>query len=427
VSRPILKSSPLALAQEAKSIFEAADMQGRALTADERVYVEQLLERAEERGHAEQRLKATGLFGNGGPMLPAGGFEFGHPQTIGEAFTSSEQYKAFFGPGGARPERWSMPPIEVPYTGVKGTLLEGSGSPGSGTGGGLVPTPMVVPGVVQTLFFPLNAEQLFDSGITDSNTVRYIVEGTATSGAGGVAEGGTKPESTLGLSTKDEPVRKVATFLPVSDELLEDAAGIQNFLNSRLGFFVAYEVERELWRGTSGGNEVQGLLTSRGVPVYTGGTADNKAVQIFKALNSMRGSQFIEPDWIAMHPTDYQIIRLLTDTAGQFFGGGPFLGPYGNATDITSGNSVTQGMTDTLWGKPLYVSAGIGGAGTAIIGTKANARVWNRGGLRVEASNSHASFFQTDLVALRAERRLALAVYRAGGYVECRLAVGPGG
>jgi hypothetical protein len=35
---------------------------------------------------------------------------------------------------------------------------------------------------------------------------------------------------------------------------------------------------------------------------------------MFKARNSMRGSAFLEPEWVAMHPTDYEAIRLLTDT-----------------------------------------------------------------------------------------------------------------
>jgi HK97 family phage major capsid protein len=407
--------------------IDAIEREGRGdnIDPDEYAEIEKLIDQAAQAARVEDQIKSIG-HKIGAPPSSFGAY--GRPMSPGEIFTSSEHYKALFGPGGSRGEQWTIPPIEIAGPAAfKGTLLEGSGAPGSGSGGGLVPSPMVVPGVVQTLFFPLNAEQLFDSGITDSNTVRYIVEGTAVSGAGGVAEGGTKPESNLGLSTKDEPVKKVATFLPISDELLEDAAGIQQFLNGRLGFFIAYEVERELWRGASGGNEVQGLLTSRGVPVYTGGTADNKAVQIFKALNSMRGSAFIEPEWIVMNPTDYQVIRLLTDTAGQFFGGGPFLGPYGNVSDVTSGNNVSPGITDTLWGKPLYVSAAVGGPGTAVIGTRANAKVWNRGGLQVTASNSHSNYFQMDLVALRAERRLALSVYRASGFVECRMAVGPGG
>jgi hypothetical protein len=215
-NRPILKSSPLALAQEAQAMFARADAEGRVLDQDEREYVDTLLTRAEERGDAERRLKATGLFGDGtGPLMSAGDYAAGAAMTPGEIFTSSDAYKSLFGPGGGRGEKWSIPPIEIAgHWQTKGTLLEGSGAPGSGSGGGMVPVPQVIPGVVTQLFFPLNAEQLFDSGITDSNTVRYVIEGTATSGAAGVAEGGTKPESTLGLSTKDEPIKKIATFLP---------------------------------------------------------------------------------------------------------------------------------------------------------------------------------------------------------------------
>jgi hypothetical protein len=66
---------------------------------------------------------------------------------------------------------------------MKGTLLEGSGAPGSGTGGGLIPVPQVVPGVVAKLSTPLVLEDLLSSGQATTNTVRFAVEGTATSGA----------------------------------------------------------------------------------------------------------------------------------------------------------------------------------------------------------------------------------------------------
>jgi hypothetical protein len=119
-----------------------------------------------------------------------------------------------------------------------------------------------------------------------------------------------------------------------------------------LTLFVKIEEERQLIRGTSGGNEVQGLLTSRSVPVYAGGTAaGNKAVQLFKAMNGLRGSAFLEPDWTIMNPTDWQDIRLLTDTAGQFFGGGPFQGPYGNGQNRDASNQLSP-AADMVWNKP---------------------------------------------------------------------------
>lgn len=74
-----------------------------------------------------------------------------------------------------------------------------------------------------------------------------------------------------------------------------------------------------------------------------------------------------------------------------------------------------------LWGKPAYVTSAIGGAGTALIGTTEGAQVWSRRGVRVESTNIHASNSTADTTAIRAERRLALSVYRPGAYVEVRL------
>jgi hypothetical protein len=116
-----------------------------------------------------------------------------------------------------RGESWSSGLVDVGPVGLqaKGTLLE---SPGGG-GGALVSVPYVVPGIVDKLFQPLTVENLLLSGQTPSPSVRYITQGTATSGAAGVAEGGVKPESTIGMVTADEPIKKIATVTVCSDEI----------------------------------------------------------------------------------------------------------------------------------------------------------------------------------------------------------------
>jgi HK97 family phage major capsid protein len=164
------------------------------------------------------------------------------------------------------------------------------------------------------------------------------------------------------------------------------------------------------------------VLTSRGVPVYAGGTAvGNKAVQLFIAMNGVRGSAFVEPEWIVIHPTDYQELRLLRDTAGQFLGGGPFQGPYGAGANLGASGQIT-GAIDSIWNKAVYVTAGMGGAGTALVGSRAAGQVWSRGGLNVEATNSHSTYFTSNLTAIRAERRLGLTLYRPAALCEVRLA-----
>jgi HK97 family phage major capsid protein len=342
-------------------------------------------------------------------------------KSLGEEFTDSGAYKAAvdaYKSSGRLPSNFSTGAVGLS---MKGTLLEGAG----GGGGAVASTvPQVVPGIVDKLFQKLTFADLILQGQASTSSFRYVVEGTATSGAAGVAEGGTKPESTLGLTTTDEPIKKIATMLPISEEMLEDAPAIQSYINGRLMLFVKIEEERQLIRGTSGGNEVQGLLTSRSVPVYAGGTAaGNKAIQLFKAMNGLRGSAFLEPDFIVLHPGDWEDIRLLTDTAGQLFGGGPFVGPYGGPQGPVSatGNQVSN-VGVSIWEKPVYVTGATGATkGTAIVGTRESAQVWRRGGMSVEASNSHSNYFQLNLVAIRAEERLGLAVYRPTGFVEVRL------
>ncbi len=342
-------------------------------------------------------------------------------KSLGEQFVESEAYKKSIErakTGAGLPEGFTTGPVPLVGHGlggeVKGTLLEGAGAPGAGTGGGLIPVPQVIPGVVEKLFQRLTVADLMPQAGTDTNTVRYMVEGTATSGAAGVAEAGAKPESTLGLSTVDEPVKKIATTLTVADEMLEDASQTQGYINGRLSLFVKIEDERQLVLG-GGTNELVGITGRAGVTTWARGTIDSNAVAIFKAMNGQRGSSFLEPSAVIMNPANWQTTRLATDTAGQFFGGGPFMGQYGGA-NMVGNSSQLGGALDTLWNKPVIVTTAIG-SGTALVGAfDTAAQIFRRTGVTVEATNSHASYFDNNLVRIRAEERLALAVYRPAAF-----------
>ena len=62
---------------------------------------------------------------------------------------------------------------------TKGTLAE---LPGSGGGAIATTVPQVVPGVVETLFQKLTFADLLMDGQATTSALRYVVEGTATSG-----------------------------------------------------------------------------------------------------------------------------------------------------------------------------------------------------------------------------------------------------
>ena len=212
-------------------MFRQADAEHRPLTAEERTYAQGLVDEAQEMAKSEKQIQDIGRQ-LGGPALDAftdpNAADHGGRSGPGDVLVESAGFKSIADPT-TRGQQWTTGLIEVgrPLQ-MKGTLLEGSGSPGSGSGGGLVPVPQLAPGIVYTLFQPLTIEGLLSADLATGNTVRFVNEGTATSAAAGVAEGGLKPESTLGLGTIDEPVKKVATTLTMSDEILEDVPAVQS-------------------------------------------------------------------------------------------------------------------------------------------------------------------------------------------------------
>ena len=196
--------------------------------------------------------------------------------------------------------------------------------------------------------------------------------------------------------------------------MLEDAPQISAYLNSRLTLFVKQIEEQQLLLGNGTAPNLQGFVASgRAIGTYARGT-DDSALAIFKAANGVRGSSFLDPTVCVIHPTNWQTIRTAKDDNGQFMGGGPFHGPYGGPQGPSSASQFSAGA---LWDMRVLVTSAIT-QGTALVGAfNEGAAVFRRGGVTVEATNSHGSYFASDITTLRAELRLALGVFRPSAFV----------
>lgn len=320
--------------------------------------------------------------------------------TIGEAFTKSDGYRRMT--AGGIQGRFSSGPVEIEGK----TLLDSTGV--GAESGGLIQRD-IQPGILPILFQPLYIADVMASGTTSSSLIRYMVEKTATNGAAGVPESGLKPESTLEFDAVDAAVKKIATFLPVTDEMLEDVQALQSYVNARLSLFVRQEEERQLLDG-SGGDELDGLIGQiPGGNLDLTSSVDNAqaADHIYAAITKVRAA-FVEPDAIVMHPDDWEGVQLLKDEFGRYLGSGPFAAAQG----------------PTLWGKRVVVTTAVD-AGSAVVGAFASAsQIFRRGGLSLEASNSHADFFQHNKTAIRCEERLVLAVYRPEAFATADVTAG---
>ena len=234
------------------------------------------------------------------------------------------------------------------------------------------------------------------SGTTSSNVISYYEETTFTNAAAAVAEGDSKPEAALDFTERTDTVRKIAVWIPATSEFLEDNEGIRSYIEGRLVFMLQQEEEDQLLNGNGTPPNISGVL-DRSIQSI-GSTNDVDA--IYHAITEVRVDGQAEPTGAVFHPLSWQNIRLSKDEQSQYYGPGPF----------------SADTVERIWGLPVRVTPKIA-EGTALVGAfRPHSQVFRKGGVRVVASTEHSTYFTENKVAILAEERLALAVYRPAAF-----------
>lgn len=256
------------------------------------------------------------------------------------------------------------------------------------------------PEILPSAQFRVTVSDMMAPGTTDGNTLTYMEETTFTNAAVEVAEGVAKPESTLDFIERTDNVRKVATYVTTSDEVLSDNRQLRSYIDGRLRFMVTQREEAQLISGNGTAPNISGVLNRSGIQTQAKG-ADPTPDAFFKALTKVYVTGDAEPDGIVIHPNDWQEIRLLRTADGLYIWGNP-----------------SEAGPQRMWGYPVRVTTGIT-EGTGLVGAfRTMAQVFRREGLTVVASTEHASNFTSNLVTILAETRLALAVYRPSAFAS---------
>jgi HK97 family phage major capsid protein len=347
----------------------------------------------------EQRKSLGGIIGAETPAEETEEAQNMSTKSLGEQLVAHPEFKAISGQIG-QGGQFSSGVIDL-----KATFTE------SGLGSSNVIAQDRQPGVLPILFQRLTIADLMPNGTTSSNVVRYVVESTATNAASTVAEGGLKPEAALNLTVVDEAVKKIAVILKVTDEMLEDLDQAASYVNGRLSLFVRQREEQQLLTGNASAlsSNLTGILNRGSLtaadPVGSE-TYGKIALAIHREITKIRVASFLDPDAIVFHPNDWQQARFEADANGQFFGGGPFTGAYGQG-----------GIAgDTYWGLRTVVTQAMT-ENTALLGAFSTAaQIFRRNNITVTMTNSNEDDFKNNLVAVRAEERLALAVYRPAAF-----------
>lgn len=264
---------------------------------------------------------------------------------------------------------------------------------------------------------PLVVADLMAQGSVSGNAITYPVFGALEGTTAFIAEGAAKPQLHVAdPDWKTDALGEIAGWFKVTDDMAEDVPYIVSEIQSTAIYDLSLREELALLSGDGSASSITGILNRSGVQTIAKGT-DSDPDRIFSAISKVQEVTGFVADGIVINPADYQSIRLSKDANGQYFGGGFFSGAYG-----------TGGIAQNppLWGLKTVVTSSIT-QGTVVVGAfKAAAKVFRKGGLRVESTNSHADDFTNDKITIRIRERLGLQVKFPAAFVKVALGTAAG-
>ena len=125
----------------------------------------------------------------------------------------------------------------------------------------------------------------------------------------------------------------------------------------------------------------------------------NADLNLYYCFGCKAGGNVVADD-VSTYKLHDDFANRLKLTTNEYFGGGPF-----GAQNVPN-----------LWGIPVCVTTAVTASQIIVGAFKTCGSVVQKGGVAVEATNTDADDFQKNLMTIRAEERLALAVRRPAGF-----------
>lgn len=302
------------------------------------------------------------------------------PKSIGEMFVESKAFKEYAG--------GKMGPLAKLDIDMK-TLFQTS----AGWAPETLRTGLMVPFATR----PIRVIDVIPPGSTNQTAIVYMEETTFTNAAAEVAEGGVKPEATLALTERSSPVRKIAVWIPVTSEQLEDVEGIQSYLSNRLSFMLRQRLDLQLITGNGIAPNLTGVLNVAGIQTFV--LAGDQYDAIYQAIKQVRVTGQAEADNVIMHPNDWQQLRLARTDDGLYILGNP-----------------SEPGPMRIWGLPV-IETTAETENTVLVGDfRGYSQLFEKKGIDIQISDSHDTYFIYNKLAVRAEVRVAFPVYRPAAF-----------
>jgi len=270
--------------------------------------------------------------------------------------------------------------------------------------------PVIQPGIRQEL----RIRDLLTAIPVTGQQYTYFRELLHTRGAAPVAEGGTKPTSNVTFEAATDRVKKIAVWMPVTEEALDDVPQMQGYIQELLRYDLKLEEENQILKGDGTGENLNGLMTQATVYDAALTKAGDTSIDIVRrGIYQVRKQSKLSADGIVMSELDWMNIELQKDGENRYL--------FANLQGL---------VTPVLWGRPVITSDSMdeGDADTGgefLIANFARAAILFDRMTYLFKMGLINDMFIKNQIALLAEERLGLGVRRKEALVKGQFTVAP--
>jgi len=195
-------------------------------------------------------------------------------------------------------------------------------------------------------------------------------------------------------------VRTIAHYMKASRQILDDVPMLASMIDGRLRFGLQYVEEQELLFGDGTGQHLFGIVPQATAYAAAFTPSLPTAIDTLR-LAALQATLALYPaTGYVLHPTDWAKIELTKDTQGRYIVGDP-----------------QAQLMKRLWTLPV-VDTQTMQAGKFLTGAfKMGAQIFDRMSIEVLVSTENEDDFVRNMITVRAEERLAIAVYRPTAFI----------
>lgn len=270
----------------------------------------------------------------------------------------------------------------------------------SGVAEGVV-EPQRLPGIDTEPKQRLFIRDLIAPGRTTSPAIFWVQQTGFTNAARVVAENTAKPYSDIQFATKITPVSTIAHMFKASKQILADFAQLQSTIDTEMRYGLKYAEEQEILFGDGTGVHLHGIVPQATAFAAAFEVEQQSGIDDLRLAMLQAQLARLPASGHVLHFIDWAKIELTKDTLGRYILANPL------------------GLTGPLlWGLPVVATEIAAFQGKFLTGAfQTGAQLFDREDANVVISTENADDFEKNMISIRCEERVALAVKRPEAFI----------